>query len=182
MNFKKIFEIVLISCIIFIFLPSPTTSCRAIETAIIIDDTPLELSTSLPLPTETDGSFKTYMDYRTITNKNSTQYQMQTQATTNSDGFRIYDDRYMIAVGTAYADKCGVKLNITLEDGTVLYCITGDIKSNNHTDTTNRYIPHNGNIVEFIVDTNTLSSTSKKMGDVSHSGLHGGIIKIEVVE
>lgn len=182
MNFKKIFEIVLISCIIFISLPSSIVSCQIVETGEPELKIIIEVDNSLALPEETDGSFKTYMDYRTITNKNSTQYQMQTQAYTNSDGFRIYDERYMIAVGTAYADKCGTKLDITLEDDTVLHCITGDIKSDTHTDVTNRYIPKNGNIVEFIVDTKTLSSTSRKMGDVSHSGLYGGITKIEVVE
>lgn len=122
------------------------------------------------------------MDYRTITNKNSIQYQMQTQAYTDTDGFRIYDNCYMVAVGTAYAKECGVKLDITLEDGTILHCITGDIKSDAHTDSTNRYILHNGNIVEFIVDTKKISTLSKKMGDISYSGFHGGITKIELVE
>ena len=185
MNFKKFSAIVLNSVIILsIFIPPTLTSCpiaygeepQAIQ--VVIDE---PLNISLPLPEETDGAFKTYMDYRTITNKNSIQYQMQTQAFTDSDGFRIYDDCYMVAVGTAYAQSCGVKFDITLEDGTIIHCITGDIKSDAHTDSTNRFIPHNGNIVEFIVDTKKLSSLSRKMGDISYSGLHGGIIKIEVI-
>lgn len=122
------------------------------------------------------------MDYRTITNKSSVQYAMQLEALTDENGFRKYDDRFMVAVGTAYASECGIKINITLEDGTVINCITGDIKADIHTDPTNTHIPHNGNIVEFIVDTKTISDICRKMGDMSYAGIHGGIVKLEIID
>lgn len=135
----------------------------------------------LSLPLNVDGSFKTYMSYKTITDKDSKQYQMQQNAWTNDDGFRIYNDCFMVAVGTFYAEECGKKLIITLENGTCINVITGDIKQDIHTDKNNQYVETNGNIVEFIVDKNKLNDLTRKMGDVSYSGLEGSIIKIEEV-
>lgn len=140
-----------------------------------------EQTTLIELPTQADGSFKTYMSYKAITNKASKQYEMQQLATTNEQGFRMYDGRYMVAVGTGIASECGVKLRVTLESGLVLECITGDIKSNAHTDVTNKYVEKNGNIVEFIVDTKEIPCDCKLMGDMSHAGLEGAIVRMEVV-
>lgn len=131
------------------------------------------------LPEGVSGRFKTYMDYRAITNKNSVQWQMQQLAVTDEDGFRKYDGKYMVAVGSYYASSCGKELKVTLDTGNVLDVVVGDLKQDRHTDSTNRYVVGNGNILEFIVDTKKLSSISKKMGDVSYSGLQGMIIKIE---
>lgn len=128
------------------------------------------------------GSFKTYMDYRTITNTNSTQWYMQQAAWTAPNGIRCYGDRYMVAMGTYYSEQCGDKFDITLSSGQVIKVITGDIKADEHTDPTNMYIEHNQNIVEFIVDVNVLNPLSQQMGDVSYSGLEGDIVSIVKVE
>jgi len=126
-----------------------------------------------------NSGFKAYMDYRKITNKSSDQWKMQQQATTDSEGFRIYDERYMIALGTRFAPVCGIKLKITLSSGKVIKAISGDVKSNKHTDNTNTFMLTDKSVVEFIVDTNKISKTSKKMGNMSYSGLQGEIIAIE---
>ena len=128
------------------------------------------------------GSFKTYMDYRTITNTDSTQWYMQQAAWTAPNGIRCYGDRYMVAMRTYYSEQCGDKFDITLSSGQVIKVITGDIKADKDTDPTNMYIEHNQNIVEFIVDVNVLNSLSQQMGDVSYSGLEGDIISIVKVE
>ena len=136
----------------------------------------------LELPEEADGKFKTYMDYRKITDKNSKQWKLQKQAWTEGRGFRKIGEHFLVAVGTFYADKVGKELLIEFEDGQKIKAIVGDIKQDRHTDPTNRYVPINGNIVEFIVDTEKLEPEVIRLGDVSWLGLNGKIKSIWEVE
>lgn len=131
------------------------------------------------LPEDADGSFKTYMDYKKITNKSSRQWHLQQLAYTDSEGFRKFNDSYLIAVGTYYADEIGKEFRVTLDSGIVFHAMVGDIKQDIHTDANNQYVTTNGNIVEFIVDVDKLDELTKKLGNVSNSGLEGSIIKIE---
>ena len=136
----------------------------------------------LDLPEEADGKFKTYMDYRKITDKSSKQWALQEQAWTEGRGFRKIGEHFLVAVGTFYADEVGKELLIELEDGQRIKAIVGDIKQDKHTDPTNRYVPVNGNIVEFIVDVEKLNPEVIKRGDVSWLGLNGKIKSIWEVE
>ena len=136
----------------------------------------------LELPEEADGKFKTYMDYRKITDKNSKQWKLQEQAWTEGRGFRKIGEHFLVAVGTFYADEVGKELLIEFEDGQRIKAIVGDIKQDRHTDPTNRYVPINGNIVEFIVDTEKLEPEVIRRGDVSRLGLNGKITSIWEVE
>ncbi len=136
---------------------------------------------NLNLPEEVTGEFKTYMDYRTITNMSSKQYSLQQLATTNEEGFRMFNGKYLVAVGTYYAKEVGKELRVTLEDGSTFYAMVGDIKMDTHTDANNQYIPTNGNIIEFIVDADKLDPLTKKLGNVSNSGFEGEIAMIEEV-
>jgi len=131
------------------------------------------------LPTGADGAFKTYMDYRKITNQSSKQWHLQQLAVTNDDGFRMFNGKYLIAVGSYYSKEVGKEFRITLADGFTFNAIVGDLKMDKHTDNNNQYMPENGNIVEFIVDVDKLDPLTKKLGDVSNSGLKGKIISIE---
>lgn len=131
---------------------------------------------------EIDTSFKTYMDYKTITDKKSSQWELQQQAHTDENGLRAIGERYCVAVGTYYADECGKIFQITLEDGTEFEVIVSDIKNDKHTDKKNMYVPMkngNGNLLEFIVDTDFLSDEIKKLGDVSNLGLIGNVESIK---
>ena len=136
---------------------------------------------SMGLPEDADGSFKTYMDYEKITNKSSRQWHLQQLAYTDSEGFRKFNDSYLVAVGTYYADEVGKEFRVTLDSGIVFHAIVGDIKQDIHTDANNQYVTTNGNIVEFIVDVDKLDGLTKKLGNVSNSGLEGSIIKIDEV-
>lgn len=131
------------------------------------------------LPTNADGAFKTYMDYRTIKNQASKQWHLQQLATTNDEGFRVFNGKYLIAVGTYYSKDVGKEFRITLSDGLTFNAIVGDIKQDIHTDKNNQYVPKNGNIIEFIVDLDKLDPLTAKLGDVSNSGLKGKIVSIE---
>ena len=128
-----------------------------------------------------DSKKKTYMDYRTITDRSSKQYEYQQGATTSTEGLRMYDGCYMVALGTFYADYIGQRFIIVLESGEVIKAIVGDFKANQHTDDTNRYIEHNNNIVEFIIDTKIISEkvlTSGDVGCIIGVGRVTGIYKI----
>ena len=161
--------------------PEPYQISEIEEIIDVQEDKELYTYNTLELPTEATGEFKTYMDYRKITDKTSKQWNLQQLATTNEKGFRVFNGRYLVAVGTYYANEVGKELKITLDNGFVFYAIVGDIKMDMHTDANNQYIPINGNIVEFIVDTNKLDPMIKKLGDVSNLGFKGKIVRIEEV-
>lgn len=135
-----------------------------------------------------DTSFKTYMDYRCITDKTSAQYMLQMEAHTDDMGLRKYEDHYIVAMGTYYSDNVGDTFKITLDNDTSFNVIIGDIKADCHTDSKNMYSPvynENGNlisanVIEFIVDTKKLDRSVKKLGTIeAYDDFKGNIVKIE---
>lgn len=150
------------------------------ESPVVIDS---EQGIVMEVP-DVESDFKAFMDYRCITLKDSLQYKMQNdgQAVSNDEGFRMYNDEYMVAVGSYYAKECGVRLHIVLESGREFNAIVGDLKADVDTDEKNQH--RNGNIVEFIVDTEKISDLCRKMGDMSYAveaDLKGKIRSIEVL-
>lgn len=128
-----------------------------------------------------NNSFKAWESYTKLKNRSSRQYKLQQQAETDSNGLRIYNNRYMVAVGTFFDSPVGTYIDVELSTGVVLPCVIGDIKADIHTDSLNLQTS-NGNIVEFIVDTATLPDTVKSSGDVSKlSGFEGDVAKITVL-
>lgn len=129
-----------------------------------------------------DTDFKSYMDYRCITDTHSAQYRLQQHAETDENGLRTYNGRYMIAVGTYYGEV-GDNLTVTLDTGVSFDCVIGDIKADSTTDETNRYHPmadDKGNLIEFIVDTKELPRSVRWMGTVSAlDDFAGNVEKIE---
>ena len=128
-------------------------------------------------------SFKSYMDYRAITNKNSAQWALQTKCWTDKDGLRRKGDYYVVALGSYYADHIGDRFIVTLDTGVEIPVIVGDFKADKHTDATNRYtLTEDGrkNILEFVVDTQQLPEMARKMGDISYiGGFKGNVRSIE---
>ena len=110
---------------------------------------------------------KTWMSYKAITNKSSNQYKIQQRAETDENGFRKVNDRYLVAIGTAFGAEVGQYFDAELENGTIIECIVGDIKDNKDTDATNVFTKQ-GCCLEFIVDSKHLDTTVKKMGDCSY--------------
>lgn len=135
--------------------------------------------TLLDVPTSYSANtgFKSFMDYRALTNRRSRQYALQQNAYTDEQGFRRYEGYYMIALGSYYASSVGERFRITLENGQSFLAITGDLKSDAHTDRLHQH--RGGNIVEFIVDRRQISGTCQRMGDMSYAGLPGRILSIE---
>lgn len=93
-------------------------------------------------------------------------------------------NRYCIAVGSFYAKRIGVKIDLVLSHNGrkhTLKCITADCKADKDTISKHR-IHKDGSVVEFVVNTKYLSKKVKFMGDVSYAGkkFRGKITKIKV--
>lgn len=112
--------------------------------------------------------FKSYMAYETIKDRKSDQYILQSQyAYTGKYGIRQVNKRYCAAIGTAFNAGTGTYFDLVLENGTIIPCIVGDIKSDTDTEDNNIATKYNGCICEFIVDTSALDSDIKILGDIS---------------
>ena len=114
------------------------------------------------------SGFKSYMPYTAITSKSSPQYKLQQIAYTGTYGIRQYDNRYCVAIGTAFNADIGTYFDLILANGTVIHCIVADIKADRHTDSNNMITIANGCLTEFIVDSSTLNRKAKRMGDISY--------------
>lgn len=143
--------------------------------------------TELEVP-NCDTSFKAYMDYRSITDKTTNQYKLQQYAATDGLGLRRYGDYYLAAMGTYYSGTVGETFRITLENGNSFNVMIGDIKQDIHTDSQNMYTPvydesgsfYSANVIEFIVDTDSLSRNVRLLGTVSgYDYFDGSIKKVE---
>lgn len=123
-----------------------------------------------------DTSMKTYMDYRAITDTHSVQYEMQQDCYTDENGLRRYKegDEYVVAVGSPIAEV-GDYITVELDTGEVLDCIVGDSKG----DRWYHLCGKGHNVVEFIVDTESLDPDAKRVGDVSCVVGDGNVKKIE---
>lgn len=110
---------------------------------------------------------KSFMGYKTITDKKSKQYALQQRAYTDEFGFRKIGNRYLVAIGTAFNASVGTYFDAELENGTIIECIVGDIKSDKDTDKSNVFTKQ-GCCLEFIVNTKILEPLVKKMGDCSY--------------
>ena len=153
--------------------------------------TPIPMVEYIPLGVPNiNSSFKTWMSYKAVTDRMSSQYRyINTYGWSDEQGFMrsnrdefagIEDDYYLIALGSYYGTQIGTKYRITLDTGKVFYGVLADCKDNKHTNITNQYVPHNKNIIEFIVNTSKLNKDVKVMGNANYyEPLNGHVIKIE---
>ena len=141
-----------------------------------------------------NSSWKRWMDYRKITNKNSSQYAfVDKYGWCDKEGFIRYgakediasnDKYYMIALGSYYGTDIGTKYKITTSEGNIFYGVLAECKSDTHTNKTHQYTNiKNPDIVEFLVDSNVLNKEVKKMGNADvYAPLKGKIVKIERID
>ena len=112
------------------------------------------------------SGFKSFMSYR-LFGRNTLQYKLQQQATTDVQGFRKIEDYYIIAVGSCFDAQIGQRVDLKLKNGEVIKCVIGDQKADKDTDQSNMFSKNNC-LSEFLVDIRTLNKTVKDRGDVSH--------------
>lgn len=132
-----------------------------------------------------DTSFYSWMCYSTITDKSSEQYEMQsTLAYTDAQGFRRIGEDYCVAMGSYYTNyDCGSRYKITLDNHYTFTVVIADIKQDIHTDPTNSYVEHNGNVIEFIVDSKVMPKKALTLGNLGwyYPELQGEILSIEKI-
>lgn len=168
------------------------------ETAVeeVVEVTPEPVVTSEPQPEpqptveeNTTGDFsispyasdfKSYMDYRAITNTSSTQYKMQQEAYTDENGLRKIGEHFCVAMGTYYGNL-GDILYVETDKGASWTVILSDVKSDAHTDSTHRYTVSNHCMMEFIIDTRAMSTSVKRSGTINSLGFQGKICYIEKI-
>ena len=126
--------------------------------------------------------FKTYMDYRCITDSASIQYQLQQQAWTDEQGLRRIASDYLVAMGTGWLENgCGERFSVTLDTGATFTVQVGDVKADCHTDPTHCYRPcgSGANVLEFIVDTSALDTAVCNAGTISaYPAFSGNIVAL----
>lgn len=166
------------------------------EPPVIVEEQSVELRltavyTSLGVP-NINSSFKTWMDYRTVTNTQSAQYSfIHKWGWCDGEGFMrangerdlgITDDYYMIALGSYYGTTVGTKYRITTDMGNVFYGVLCDLKDDRHTNQTCQYAG-NYDVVEFLVDARCLNRNVMYTGSANvYMPLNGSISKIERID
>lgn len=106
------------------------------------------------------GRVHTYMGWQSVTSPSSTQFRLREQAGQNFDeeGFARIDGRYVVACTTTFGDV-GDLVDFVQDDGLVLECVIGDIKSRSD-EGCNEWGHLDGTcIVEFVVDQETWYGT-----------------------
>lgn len=116
--------------------------------------------------------FKSWMSYKAITNRSSKQYKLQKIASTGYAGIRTVNNRYCVAIGTAFDASIGTYIDLILEDGFVIPCIVADIKSPKHTDANNVFTITGKTkkticCTEFVIDPDKLNLDAMESGNIS---------------
>lgn len=112
------------------------------------------------------SDFMAWEPYTAITAKGTLSYKLTRAATYDKYGLLIYDNSYLIALGSGWG-KVGDKMLINLSNGNSFTAIIADQKADKDTDTTNRYCLSNGSVIEFIINPYALDKRIKKLGTVS---------------
>ena len=147
------------------------------------------------------GQFKSFMDYKAITDKTTPNYNF-THENANfhvgKSGLTYYQDGEntypVVAVGSGISDKIGQLIEVTLDNQghpNTLRCVVGDQKDDGDTDPTTHTIHKNDHsVVEFLVDYDRLKETNPtaiNMGDLtyldnSQFNLKGSVAKVRVLD
>lgn len=129
---------------------------------------------------------KHFTDYRSYNLPYTPHYRLQQLAYTDEDGLRRFNQDYIVALGKFYSESIGDRFQITLDTGVEFTVILGDGKNPIDCDDTNMYAPcvnYDGekcaNVLEFIVDTDVLSSDVYGYGSINCiDKFKGNIVKM----
>lgn len=129
---------------------------------------------------------KVCTDYRVYNIPGTPHNRMQQLAWTDEYGCRRYEEHYIVGLGSAYADRIGEVFEVELETGVTFSVISGDMKADFHTDSTNRYAPINNydgldsaNILEFVIDREVFDPEAYRWGGVDYyEKFKGDIIRM----
>ena len=187
----------------------PLDATILVDESVTIPEDPAPVFKKFSLPNSIYGDnldfsyFQPYMDYRMITDSTSDAY-----AVVNNDAmfidengmcrYVVPDDAfsingkadYVIALGTYYKPKGVVGTRYLIQTTTGAYtAITGDEKSDAHTDDHHMFVLHGDDnqwagVIEFLVQTDKLNSTIRRAGTVTVGpdvALQGEILSISLI-
>lgn len=112
------------------------------------------------------SGFKSWMPHD-LFGKSTNQYKLQQMAYTGEYGVRYVEGYACIAVGTFANTKIGQRIDLVLENGTVIQCVMADEKSDRHTEPNRMITTHSNCCSEFVIDRNALDKYAKRDGDMS---------------
>ena len=129
---------------------------------------------------------KVCTDYRFYNIPGTPHNRMQLAAHTDDIGCRRYGEFYIVGLGSAYANRIGETFEVELETGVVFKIITGDMKPDDDTDTTNRFeacYNYDGeycaNVLEFIMDKEIFDTKAYQWGGVDYyEKFKGNIVRM----
>lgn len=131
-------------------------------------------------PLSSNSANKPWMDYRTITDQESAQWAIISQAVHRDDGLLEVDGFILVALGS-YWGPVGTTYRATI-GGRTVYLMKGDAKQDQHTYGGYGYEGQNGHLIEVIVDTDYLDEMAGIMGDCDFlEALQGEITEMEVL-
>ena len=129
------------------------------------------------VPVHSTSSMKLWMDYRAITNTESTQWRLIQKAQIGNDGILRIDGYICVALGRNYG-QLGDRF-IFLIGNKKVRCIFTDIKADSDTLNGEGWLDPYGNILEIVVDKNKINNTCRQMGDMNYTdSLSGHVTKI----
>ena len=138
------------------------------------------------IPRDKDNSVYSYMDWKTITNKNSNQYKLKNKYNSyDSNGLADIKGRKVVACTSTFG-SIGDEIEVTFENGVnyfnkqskTLFAIIGDFKSQEDPNC-DRYGHLYGNnqrsVIEFIVDSSRITNIKSRFPMLNKNP----VIKIE---
>ena len=107
----------------------------------------------------------------------STQGKFSAQAVADPEtAIMTYNGRYLVALGSAYADHVGQEIDIVMESGQIIHAVVGDFKAAEHTDQYGSTQRWDGSVVEFVVSSNSEAAKVTK-GTGSYNIIFPGKVK-----
>lgn len=130
---------------------------------------------------------KFFIDYRSYNLSYTPHYRLQQAAWTDENGFRRFNDDYIVALGSFYSTNIGDRFRVTLSSGSSFTVIFGDGNCDSDCDSKCMYMPctdYNGksvgNLMEFVIDQETINSAVYGYGSIEIiEGFEGDIVKME---
>lgn len=131
-------------------------------------------------------NIKSFTDYRVYNIERTPHYRLQNQCYTDQMGLRRFGEDYCVAVGSYYSTDIGDRFEVTLDTGFVFTVIVSDTKADYDTDEKHMYTPcvnysgeDSGNLLEFIVDIESISKEMYAYGSVDYySQFKGNVVSM----
>lgn len=121
------------------------------------------------------STFKSYMDFRTITNHSSTQWKLQQVATTEPNyGMRMIDNKYIMVAMSAQYGPVGTKYLISFDSGKSINAIVGEQKQE-------PCQASDSSMIEFIIDVAITPKSILRSGNFNDV-FQGSITSIMAIE